>query len=186
MTRASGTADEVQPDHPEQGSLYLMLQRKWKQNKTVTTEFSASSDRGGGRENNCCLQIWCLICFWVLARHLWGALNVRAWVHLACCQMVSVRNLLQSKKRTHRVPFLLPSCRTVPLDLWTMQRYDPAGQHWRISPWICFFLHSLCHKRQLWSSETVTCAVYWKILPKLGNGPSSEAQPHRIHAPKSW
>lgn len=138
---------------------------------------------GWGRENCYCLQICRLICLWVLARR---SFNVRAWVHLDCCLTVSVRNLVQTKKRNYQVPFLLPSCRTIPLDLQTMKAYDPAGQHWGISPWIFFFLHSLCHKRQLWSSETVTCAVYWKILPKLGNRHFSEAQPHRIHVPKRW
>lgn len=137
-----------------------------------------------GRENYCSLQICCLISLWVLANHSWGTFNSRAQVHLDCCRMVNVRNLVQSKKNNYRVPFLLPSCRTVPLR--TIEGYDPAGQRWGMSPWIYFFLHRLCRKRQLWSSETATCAVYWKILPKLGNRPFPEAQPHRIHVSKSW
>ena len=140
----------------------------------------------GKRENYCCLQIWWLICVWALTRHLWGTFNVRAWVHLDCCRMVSVRNLLQSKKNSHWVPFLLPSCSTVALDLWTMNGCDPVGQRWGISHWIWFFLHSLCHKKQLWSSKTATCAVYWKTSLKLGKRPFLEVQPRRIHVLKSW
>lgn len=183
MTRASRTANEVQPDYPEWDSLYLMLQRKRKQNKIVTREISASSGQVCEGENYCCLQIRCLMS-WVLARHLWSVFNVRARVHLDCCQMVHIRNLLQSKKHNHWVFFLFPSCCTIPLDLWTMQRYESADQHWGIPLWTCIFLHSLATKSNC-DPQTASCAVYQKILLKSGSRTCSEAQPYGIDDPKS-
>lgn len=148
MTRASGTADEVQPDPPEWGSSYLMLQRKWKQNKAVATEISAHSDWSEEMENYHSLQIRYLMCLSFSQEFMRHMLE-----HSDCCQMVSVRNLLHSNHQKHRVPILLRSCCTVPLDLRTMQGYDPAGQHWAPSPWIYFFFHTLCHGKELRSSE---------------------------------